>query len=292
MAVYQRIDSVTARDAITNPNIADDLAATAAAATATTADGGATVTAATTAAAGGGDAGGDQGGTTIIDTDAASTSANSVDSIITDIAAGAATTPTTPPTTTAAATIDTTTTIFKHKTQQAKITEKTAEDGLVFRHSGYSKKNEYMNATRIFYPPCTTVVRYHEKNKGITSMLLYFVPTRPGGCNHMLLLCPFLSPYSLTTLSHDILSRHSHDSLSCYLNLFTISSRLPFASSYHHIFTLLVPFYNNFSPTFSPPSRPPSYPPPHTTLLTHTLQDTVVSLGVSFFLDSIHPIHL
>ena len=291
MAVYQSIDSVTARDAITNPNIADDLAATAAAATATTADGGATVTAATTAAAGGGDAGGDQGGTTIIDADAASTSANSVDSIITDIAAGAATTATTPPATTAAATIDTTT-ILKHKTQHSKNPEKSAEDGLVFRHSGYSKKNEYMNATRIFYPPCTTVVRYHEKNKGITSMLLYFVPTRPGGCNHMLLLCPFLSPYSLTNSSHDILSRHSHDSLSCYLNLFTISSRLPFASSYHHIFTLLVPFYNNFSPTFSPPSRPPSYPPPHTTLLTHTLQDTVVSLGVSFFLDSIHPIHL
>ena len=240
MRVYQRIDSVTVREAFANPNISDDLAAAAAG----TAAG---------AATGGGDAAVTAGDA------AAGSSASGSGSTDTDVSPSPGT-------------------MSTHKTRT-----RLPEDGLVLRHSGYAKGNECMNASRVFFPPCTTMTRYSEKDKGKTSMLIYFVPTRPGGgscCNHLT-----LAGYPLTSPSHHI----SHHTLSPY----SITTFLNTSSQYILPFTLSAPSSPPHSPSYRifTPSQPPLTTPTLTTPSHHPPLTRVLRRHRSFPLSSTQSIH-
>ena len=196
MRVYQRVDSVTAKDALANPNISDDLAAASASAATHASATDAAAAAAAAAAA----------------TRATATAINNASDI--NSAAAAAVNTSTIASTSGSPDIDTGTastssdatrdssTILDNKARATVKSGKLPEDGLVFRHSGYSKANEFMNASRTFLPPCTTVARYSDKDKGKTSMLIYFVPTRPGNTPPHI---PSISPH-IHTLSYTLIT--------------------------------------------------------------------------------------
>ncbi|MGB3512091.1 MAG: hypothetical protein WBA93_23195 [Microcoleaceae cyanobacterium] len=63
--------------------------------------------------------------------------------------------------------------------------EMSAEDGFTLKHSGYNIFNKDMNATRKFTPPCSNTTIYEYSNGKSALFLLYFVPTKPGYCKHI-----------------------------------------------------------------------------------------------------------
>ncbi|MBD2196039.1 MULTISPECIES: aromatic ring-hydroxylating dioxygenase subunit alpha [Calothrix] len=65
------------------------------------------------------------------------------------------------------------------------VGEMSADAGFHLKHSGYNLLNQDMEATRNFTPPCanTTIYRYANGKNHIFQ--LYFVPTKPGQCRHI-----------------------------------------------------------------------------------------------------------
>jgi len=63
--------------------------------------------------------------------------------------------------------------------------EMSAEEGFSLKHSGYNIFNKDMNATRQFTPPCSNRTVYEYSNGKSALFQLYFVPTQPGYCKHI-----------------------------------------------------------------------------------------------------------
>ena len=63
--------------------------------------------------------------------------------------------------------------------------EVSAEEGFTLKHSGYNIFNQDMDATRKFTPPCSNTTIYKYPNGKSAWFQLYFVPTKPGYCKHI-----------------------------------------------------------------------------------------------------------
>jgi phenylpropionate dioxygenase-like ring-hydroxylating dioxygenase large terminal subunit len=63
--------------------------------------------------------------------------------------------------------------------------EMSAEAGFTLKHSGYNIFNKDMDATRQFTPPCSNTTLYKYPNGKSAFFQLYFVPTKPGYCKHI-----------------------------------------------------------------------------------------------------------
>ena len=63
--------------------------------------------------------------------------------------------------------------------------EISAEKGFTLKHSGYNIFNKDMDAMRKFTPPCSNTTIYKYSNGKSAWFQLYFVPTKPGYCRHI-----------------------------------------------------------------------------------------------------------